>query len=165
MPAIVVQRFQHMIRVSAARAAPPQQGQPAPSPPNDADTIKWLYDVLTILDSKAGALLAFDGLLLAAASLMYDKIAESVPTLKVPSLLLIIVSLVAALLCLLVARISYPFLGAIKLDQQNNQAEIDGLGQVVEDRTRLLARAWWMSVCAVGVFIFFVMLVVDVATN
>lgn len=75
MPVKVVQRFERMIQTSATKAEP-RQGQPSPPPPADAETIKWLYDVLTILDSKAGALLAFDGLLLAAEALMHEKMLE-----------------------------------------------------------------------------------------
>src|SRR5579863_8245158 len=72
MHALIVQKFQQMVRVSAGTLGPPHPGA-APSP-TDRETVDWLYSVLTILDSKAGALLAFDGLLLAAASLVYEKI-------------------------------------------------------------------------------------------
>lgn len=152
MPAAVVERFQNMIRTSAARAAPP--GGAVPPPPADADTIKWLYDVLTILDSKAGALLAFDGLLLAAEALMYDKMSEHVSQLRPYSLILILMTLAAALLCLLVAQVSYDFLGKIALN--DNTAEVDGLGAAVELRTNRLGVAWGFSVIAV---IFFMILV------
>jgi uncharacterized transporter YbjL len=131
-------------------------GQPAAAPPPDKEKIDWLYSLLTILDAKAGALLAFDGLLLAAASLMYDKIGEKVEILRVPALLLIVVALFAALLCLYVARMSYPFLGAITLGQQSNAAEIAGLETAVERRTELAGYAWLLSVVTV---VFFIVLV------
>lgn len=159
MPAAVVQRFIHMSRVSGGAVAPPVAGDNLA--PKDAEQIKWLYDVLTILDAKAGALLAFDGLILAAASLMYDKLSENVLVLKVLSLLLIIVSLIAALACLLVARVSYSFLGEVDLTAYSNAREIDALGLAVEERTERLARAWRVSIGAVGLFIF--VIVVKVA--
>lgn len=153
----IVQKYVQMIRDSGGGPGPP----PQPAPPTDKEKIDWLYSVLTILDAKAGALLTFDGLLLAAASLMYEKIADTLPVLKVPSLVLILVALFAALLCLLVAQISYPFLGGIRLGVNSNAAEIRALGQAVETRTRLLGYAWRVSIVAVGVFMFFVLLVVD----
>jgi hypothetical protein len=98
-----------------------------------------LYDVLTILDSKAGALLAFDGLLLAAASLMYEKIAEGSLALKSISLFMIVVGLFAAALCLYVARVSYSFFGDVDVTADNNTREIESLGRAVEVRTDILS--------------------------
>ncbi len=159
MPVAVVQRFQRMMQTSEANAVPPQQGQPAPPPPTDAETIKWLYDVLGILDGKAGALLAFDGLLLAAEALMHEKMLEKMDWLHPYSLALILFTLVTALLCLFVAQVSYGFLGNIDLDEHDNTAEIDGLGKVVELRTTRLAMAWGFSVIAVICFIILVFFV------
>lgn len=152
MPMIIVRKFEQMFRVSAGATAPPATGA-APSP-TDREKIDWLYSILTILDGKAGALLAFDGLLLAAASLMYDKISEGSTALKVLSLATIIIALVAACLCLYVARVSYPFLGDIVLNSYDNAAEIESLGKAVEARTTFLSWAWMASVAAVIFFIF-----------
>jgi hypothetical protein len=153
MPTTVAQRFRHMIQTSAAIAVLPRPAAAAQPPPTDADTIKWLYDVLTILDSKAGALLAFDGLLLAAASLMYEKIAEGSLALKTISLIMIGVGLLAAALCLYVARVSYSFLGEIDVNIDDNTREIESLSQAVEVRTRILTWAWRASVAAVVLFL------------
>jgi hypothetical protein len=159
MPVKVVQRFERMIQTSATKAEP-RQGQPSPPPPPaDAETIKWLYDVLTILDSKAGALLAFDGLLLAAEALMHEKMLEKMDWLHPYSLALILFTLVTALLCLFVAQVSYDFLGNIDLDKHDNTVEIDGLGKVVELRTTRLGLAWGFSVIAVICFIILVFFV------
>jgi hypothetical protein len=141
---IVVRRFEQMARVSAAAVG---------AAPTDKEKIDWLYGVLTILDSKAGALLAFDGLLLAAASFMYEKISEGSAALKALSLLTIVIALVAASLCLYVARVSYPFLGDITLGTNDNAAEIESLGKAVEARTTILSWAWKASVAAVMFFI------------
>ncbi len=159
MPTGVVERFRRMMQTSAAKAPPPQQGQPAQPPPTDADTIKWLYDVLSILDGKAGALLAFDGLLLAAEALMHEKMLEKMDWLHPYSLALILFTLVTALLCLFVAQVSYDFLGNIDLDKHDNTAEIDGLGKVIELRTARLGLAWGFSVIAVICFFFLVLFV------
>lgn len=56
MPSEIVQKFEQMVRVSAGVAGPP----PPAGSPTDKEKIDWLYSVLTILDSKAGDLLAFD---------------------------------------------------------------------------------------------------------
>jgi hypothetical protein len=115
---------------------------------------------LTILDSKAGALLAFDGLLLAAEALMYDKMSEHINLLRPYSLVLILITLAAALLCLLVAQVSYDFLGRIAFDTNDNTAEIDELGAAVELRTNRLGVAWGFSVIAVIFFMILVLIAV-----
>lgn len=148
MPTQIVQKFEQMFRVSGGALGPPAPGGIAG--PSDLEKIKWLYDVLTILDSKAGALLAFDGLLLAAETLMYG---EKIDGLHVPILALILLTLVAALVCLFVAQVSYAFLGNIRLGHYANASEIDMLGEVVETRTHRLWWGWRLSVIAVVCFI------------
>jgi hypothetical protein len=123
------------------------------SAPSDMETVKWLYDILTILDAKAGALLAFDGLMLAAEALMYDKLAEKAEWLHRFSLILIIVTLVAALLCLYVAQMSYDFLGNIVPGTNDNSEEIAQLEKTAEVRTVRLGLAWGLSMIAVIIFI------------
>jgi hypothetical protein len=161
MPSEVAQKFEHMFRVSGGAVGPPGHGV-APGGPSNLEEIKWLYDVLTILDSKAGALLAFDGLLLAAETLMYDKIGEKLDWLHLPSLALIVITLADAVVCLFVAQVSYAFLGKIELGTYNNTAEIEELGEVVEARTRLLWVAWVLSIITVFLFIALVMTVLEV---
>ena len=151
----IVQRFEQMVAVSGGGEGPPDRH----APPTDKEKIDWLYGVLTILDGKAGALLAFDGLLLAAEALMYEKMSEQVHWLQLPSLLLILLTLFAALLCLYVARVSYPFLGSVALGVRSNAAEIKGLGDVVESRTDLLGLAWKFALAALWLFIALVLVV------
>src|SRR5712691_4927929 len=80
------------------------------SPVQAKDTAKFLYEALTILDSKASALMAFDGILVAAATFTVEK--EGVVDIqRIVTLIVIIMALAGAVLCLFVARISYPFLG------------------------------------------------------
>jgi hypothetical protein len=151
MPTEIVQKFEHMFRVSTGANGPPAPGG-APSP-TDMEKVGWLYNVLTILDGKAGALLAFNGLLLAAEALMYDKMSDKIGWLHYASLVLMIITVVAALLCLFVAHVSYAFLGKIDLSVYDNRAEIDKLGTVAQKRTYLLWLGWGLSVAAVLLFI------------
>lgn len=156
MPTEIASKYVQMFRVSAGATTP----LPDPPPgPTDMEKINWLYNVLTILDGKAGALLAFDGLLLAAEALMYDKIAEKADWLHFPALALIGLTLLAALLCLFVAQVSYAFLGKIDLGDYDNTAEIGKLGEIAGARTHRLWWAWGFSVAAVIFFIFLVVVV------
>lgn len=149
MPNEIVRKYAHMFRVSAGATT----ATAPPAEPTDLDKIKWLYDLLTILDQKAGALLAFDGLLLAAEALMYDKMSEKIDWLHYASLILMLVTIVAALTCLFVARVSYAFLGKVDLNVYNNTAEILELGNVARARTHRLWWGWGFSVLSVFLFI------------
>jgi hypothetical protein len=143
----LIQKYSQMVRVSRGLDPPNQVGFAEPVP-SDKDKIDWIYGVLTILDAKAGALLAFNGLLIAAATLTYDKFPE-----KALFIALILLSLFASLLSLYVARVSYEFLGNIIPGQCNNQSELDVLEDVAEKRTRILFVAWSMSVFSVYCYI------------
>jgi hypothetical protein len=154
MPAEVVQKYEQMVRVSAGAPGPPTPGGPAG--PSDLEKVNWLYGVLTILDNKARALLTFDGLLFAGSSAMYDK--STVGFLKYASEAMIVLALVAALACLFVAVVSYPFLGRITVGAYDNAAEIETLGQAVETRTARLRIAWRVSVAVVAALIAVVIL-------
>jgi hypothetical protein len=136
VPRELVRKFEQMFVVSGTI-----HGVPGTAP-TDMEKVNWLYSVLTILDGKAGALLAFDGLMLAAEALMYDKMSEKIDWLHPYSLLLVLVTLVAALLCLFVAQVSYAFLGNIVLGTPDNTAEITELERVAEIRTGRLGMAW-----------------------
>jgi hypothetical protein len=149
----ILQKYVQMLQVSARAGAP----APPTGTPTEKERIDWLYSILTILDTKAGALLAFDGLLLAAASFMYEKMSENMALLKVLALGLILVALLAALLCLLVAQMSYSFLGRITVGTLDNTAEINELERVAEQRTKYLWVAWGVSV---GAVLFFMLVVV-----
>jgi hypothetical protein len=81
-------------------------------PPNPVAIKESLYCNLTILDSKASALMAFDGILIAVASFTVQEGGVFASEPQVP-LVVIILALVAAGFCLAVAQISYPFLGKV----------------------------------------------------
>ena len=46
---------------------------PPVNPPHAAEIVKTFYDILTILDNKALALLAFDGIIVAATTFAAEK--------------------------------------------------------------------------------------------
>jgi hypothetical protein len=154
MPAAIVRKFEQMVRVSNGAKGPPTAG--GPSGPTDMEKVNWLYNVLTILDNKARALLTFDGLLFAGSSAMYDKM--TVGWLKYASEAMIVIALVAASLCLFVAVVSYPFLGEVNLGTYDNTREIEALGEAVEKRTSRLRNAWRVSVGVVWALIAVVIL-------
>lgn len=118
------------------------------------ESIKFLYEGLTILDRKADALMAFDGILIAAAAFAMEK-GGVVPTHKWRrrgALTVILLALSAAAACLLVARVKYDFLdnvknvgGKLQLD-----GELEALATVLMNRTLDYQIAWWLSVIAVG---------------
>jgi hypothetical protein len=125
--------------------------------PANATTIKEaFYSNLTVLDSKASALMTFDGILVAVASLTLQD--GGVLEGQWPPLLVIIMTLLAAGLCLFVAQISYPFLGKVttvkgtpsKLDFSK---ELESLHRAVDWRTGLYRFAWLLSVLATALFL------------
>lgn len=117
---------------------------------------EFLYAALTILDSKASALMGFDGILIAAATFTVEK-QGLVDTQRVVTLIVIIMALFAAALCLFVARISYPFLGKVTIipgppRELDYSDEISALDREVGRRTRLYRNAWLLSLIAVTLF-------------
>jgi hypothetical protein len=130
------------------------------NPPKAKDTTEFLYAALTILDSKASALMTFDSILIAAAAFTIEK-DSGFDWQRVFTLLAIVIALVAAALCLLVARISYRFLGKVamtpaaaetpaRLDYSN---ELSALDEAVIKRTGYYRTAWGLSLMALVPFI------------
>src|ERR1700683_4587772 len=81
------------------------------NPPNASEIVKTLYEILTILDGKGLALLAFDGIIIAATTFAAEK-GDVFPRRGLARWLattIIVLSLAAAALCLGVSEISYPF--------------------------------------------------------
>ena len=124
------------------------------------DTTEFLYNALTILDSKASALMTFDSILIAAAAFTIEK-EGGFDWQRVFTLLAIVMALVAAALCLLVARISYAFLGKVvmtsaaagapaRLDYSN---ELSALDEAVITRTQYYRMAWRLSLLALVPFL------------
>jgi hypothetical protein len=127
------------------------------TPPEATDLVKTLYDILTILDNKGLALLAFDGIVVAATTFAAEKgdVFRKRGLARWLAISVIVISLAAAALCLGVSEISYPFLhyvecGPGKLDYA---AEIDHLTTVVDWRTVYYQVAWTFSIIAIPLFL------------
>ena len=82
------------------------------TPPHATEIVKTLYEILTILDGKGLALLAFDGIVVAATTFVAEKgdVFRKPGLARWLAILVIVVSLAAAALCLGVSEVSYPFL-------------------------------------------------------
>src|SRR6202042_1600015 len=82
------------------------------NPPNAREIIKTLYEILTILDGKGLALLAFDGIIVAATTFAAEKgdVFRKRGMARWLAILVIIIALAAAALCLGVSEVSYSFL-------------------------------------------------------
>jgi hypothetical protein len=126
------------------------------TPPDARDIAKTLYEILTILDGKGLALLAFDGIIVAATTFAAEKgnVFHKRGGARWLAVLTIVVSLAGASLCLGVAEISYPFLhyvgcSAGKLDYTD---EIARLTNLVTWRTTYYQIAWTLSVAAIPLF-------------
>ena len=126
------------------------------NPPNAKEVGKTLYDILTVLDGKGLALLAFDGIVVAATTFT----AETGDIFRKPGLArwlaitIIVLSLAAAALCLGVSDF-YPFLYYVecstdKLDYFN---ELSRLATLVDWRTMYFRIAWWLSMVAIPLFL------------
>ena len=127
------------------------------NPPHAAEIVKTFYDILTILDNKALALLAFDGIIVAATTFAAEKgdVFHKRGLSRWLAILIIFLSLAAAALCLFVSEISYSFEqyvecgAADKLDYTN---EITRLAALIDWRTMYFQIAWLFSIIAIPLF-------------
>jgi hypothetical protein len=126
--------------------------------PTDAkDVVRTFYDVLTILDTKGLALLAFDGIIVAATTFAAEKggVFGKPGLPRFLAILVIVLSLAAAVACLFVSEISYPFFHYVSCNQTNGldfSAEISRLSDLVTWRTDYFIFAWWCSITAIPLF-------------
>ena len=127
------------------------------NPPNAREVIKTLYDILTIPDGKGLALLAFDGIIVAATTFAAEKanVFHKRGSARWLAILIIVVSLAGAALCLGVAEISYPFLHYVgcSTDKLDYSVEIAHLTTLVTWRTAYYQIAWSLSVAAIPLFL------------
>lgn len=127
------------------------------APSDGKEVVKTLYDILTVLDNKGLALLAFDGIVVAATAFTAEKgdvFIRHTPA-RWLAIAIIVVALLAAALCLGVSRISYPFFDFVecappKLDFTK---EIEHLAGLVGWRTWYYQSAWWLSIVAIPLFL------------
>lgn len=126
--------------------------------PTAQEEISYLYGILGVLDSKASALMRFDAIMIAAASLVLvqggSALHGGTTALRFWLGAILVFSLGAAGLCLWVVQVAYPFLGKVKItsDTFSCDVEIQALNKAAERRTRCYRFAWWFSVAAVLIF-------------
>ena len=126
------------------------------NPPNAKEIVKSLYEILTVLDGKGLALLAFDGIIVAATTFAAEKgdVFHKPGLARWLAIAIIVLSLVAAALCLGVSDF-YPFLYYVecnteKLDFSN---ELNRLATLVDWRTMYYQIAWALSILALPLFL------------
>jgi hypothetical protein len=126
------------------------------TPADAREVVKNLYEILTILDNKGLALLAFDGIVVAATAFTAEKgeVFLKHGAIRWLAIAIIVLALSAAALCLFVSRVSYTFLGLVecapgRLDFTNEIAELVIL---VGRRTWYYQSAWWLSMTAIPLF-------------
>jgi hypothetical protein len=123
-----------------------------------ADTaIKWLYDVLTTLDSKASALMRLNGILIAASAFLLG-IGDNAETFgltiaRLDAQLIVSCALLSALsifACLFVVNVSWPFLGKTMIHETgvDCMAEMRHLDKACAFRQRMYRGAWYLSLLA-----------------
>jgi hypothetical protein len=129
------------------------------NPPQAKEIAKTFYDILTILDGKGLALLAFDGIIVAATTFAAEKgdVFRRPGLARWLAIPIIILSLAAAALCLCVAEISYPFFHYVACsstpDKLDYTDEISHLSNLVEWRTIYYRIAWSFSIIAIPLFL------------
>ncbi len=128
------------------------------TPPEATDIVKTLYEILTILDGKGLALLAFDGIVVAATTFAAEKgdVFRKRGMARWLAISVIVISLAAAALCLGVSEISYPFLHYVECsgpDKLDYGKEINHLTSLVDWRTVYYQIAWTFSIIAIPLFL------------
>ena len=129
--------------------------QSAAWPGNPKDPI---YEVLTVLDGKGLALLAFDGIIVAATTFAAEKagIFHKRGLARWLAIIVIVLSLAAAALCLGVSEISYPFFYYVDCsapDKLDYVREINHLATLIDWRTAYYRIAWSCSIIAIPLFL------------
>jgi hypothetical protein len=127
------------------------------TPPDGKEVIRTFYDVLTILDTKGLALLAFDGIIVAATTFAAEKggVFNRAGLARWLAIIVIVLSLAAAAACLFVSEISYPFFYHVTCTRTNGldfSAELNRLADLVAWRTNYFVFAWWCSILAIPLF-------------
>ena len=126
--------------------------------PADAKaTVRTLYEIMTILDNKGLALLAFDGIIVAATTFAAEKggIFQRRGLPRWLAILIIALSLIAAVACLFVSEVSYPFYYYVSCTGPHGldySLEIAHLTALVDWRTDYFQLAWWCSIIAIPLF-------------
>ena len=127
------------------------------TPANAREVLRTFYEILTILDNKGLALLAFDGIIVAATTFAAEKGGlfhrRGFP--RWLAIVIIVLSLAAAVACLFVSEVSYPFFYYVACTPSHGldyTAEIARLSDLVRWRTDYFHFAWWCSIIAIPLF-------------
>jgi hypothetical protein len=128
------------------------------TPIHATELVKSLYEILTILDGKGLALLAFDGIIVAATTFAAEKgdVFRKRGMARWLAILVIIIALAAAALCLGVSEVSYSFLHYVECtgpDKLDYADEIHHLATLVDWRTVYYQIAWTFSIIAIPLFL------------
>lgn len=127
-------------------------------PPDAGEVVRTLYEMLSILDNKGLALLAFDGIIVAATTFVMERggVFQRRGIARGLAVLIIVLALVASVACLFVSEISYPFLGYVACNAPHGldyTQEIESLTNLVYWRTNYFHLAWWCSLVAIPLFL------------
>jgi hypothetical protein len=127
-------------------------------PANAREVMQNFYEILTILDDKGLALLAFDGIIVAATTFAAEKggVFQKRGIARWLAIVIIILSLSAAVACLFVSEISYPFFHYVSCNAPHSldfSNEIARLAALVDWRTDYFHFAWWCSIIAIPLFL------------
>ena len=126
-------------------------------PPNAQELVQSFYEMMNILDDKGLALLAFDGIIVAATTFAAEKggVFSRRGLARWLAIVIIFLSLAAAAACLFVSEISYPFYGYVACNGPNNldfTGEINQLAELIDWRTDYFHFAWYCSIIAIPLF-------------
>lgn len=120
------------------------------------DILGQLYELLTILDSKAAGLLTVDALFIAILGTLLGS-PETMKTLIGRAVAPLIIefqlgfTVISAFLCMLVVRVSWRFFFWVPnapSKASDFDAEIARLANVIDDRTHFYWLAWLLALCA-----------------
>jgi hypothetical protein len=122
---------------------------------SDGEKLDTLYDALNILDSKASALMTFDSILLAAASVALVQEPPASGPLHVLVAASGALSLSSIVIGLFVVALDWPFLSEARRIQggYDFSTEIDLVSRVMIFRQDFYRAAWSLALLAVGFFL------------
>jgi hypothetical protein len=127
-------------------------------PASAQDVMRNFLEILTILDDKGLALLAFNGIIVAATTFAAEKggAFQKRGIARWLAIVIIVLALSASVACLFVSEVSYPFFNYLTCDAPRSldfTSEVSRLAAHVEWRTDYFHFAWWCSIIAIPLFL------------
>lgn len=127
------------------------------------DAVAWIYEVLSVLDGKASALMRLNGILIAAAAFLLGQFSRQAETIIATSIfdakiiiLAALLSAVSIVLCLFVVDVRWKFLGKVTQPTEKTleiSQEINALGKTSSTRQTIYRIAWHISLVSSFLFI------------